>query len=327
MTETMPSFLPPMLATPAADAPTGDEWCYEIKWDGVRAIVAVDAGSLTVTSRRGNDLTGRYPELDALAGVVPGPVLLDGEIVALDADGRPSFERLQRRMHVRDHRAQMRLAAEVPVALMVFDLLWHDGGPLVDRPYTARRATLEGLALAGPNWQTPGSEPAASPRGRALMAATRDLGLEGIVAKRSDSRYEPGRRSRAWLKVKHRNAQELVVGGWLPGQGARRTTLGALLVGVYDEAGVLHYAGRVGSGFTGAALEHWTRALATRASDTSPFAPDALPPDARFVRPDLVVEVGFTEWTAEGRLRHPVLLGERDDVDPRTVRRERPIGG
>lgn len=321
----MPSFLPPMLATPATSAPVGDDWCYEIKWDGVRAIVAVDAGTLTLTSRRGNDLTGRYPELEALAAAATPPALLDGEIVALDAQGRPSFERLQRRMHVRDTRTQARLAAEVPVALMVFDVLWLDGAPLLDRPYTERRAALESLALAGPNWQTPGSERSTSPRGRSLPAATRDLGLEGIVAKRADSRYEPGRRSRAWLKVKHRANQEFVVGGWLPGQGARRTTLGALLVGVYDDAGALHYAGRVGSGFSGAALDRWTRELATRALAVSPFTSDALPADARFVRPELVVEVGFTEWTNEGRLRHPVLLGERDDLDPRTIRRERPI--
>ncbi len=327
MTDPMPSFLPPMLATPATTAPATADWCYEIKWDGVRAIVALDAGSVTVTSRRGNDLSGRYPELDALAGAVGAPVLLDGEIVALDPDGRPSFERLQRRMHVRDRRAQQRLATEVPVALMIFDVLWLDGTSRLTEPYTARRAALEGLRLAGPHWQTPGSEPATSPRGRALVDATRDLGLEGIVAKRADSRYEAGRRSRAWLKVKHRATQEFVVGGWLPGQGGRRTTLGALLVGVYDDEGRLHYAGRVGSGFTGAALERWTRELAQRAEATSPFRPDPLPPEARFVRPELVVEVGFTEWTAEGRLRHPVLLGERDDVDPRAVRRERPIPG
>lgn len=327
MSGTMPTFLPPMLATPATDAPSTADWHYEIKWDGVRAVLAVEHATLTLTSRRGNDLSGRYPELEALATSLPVPALLDGEIVALDAQGRPSFERLQRRMHVRDQHVQARLAREVPVALMLFDVLWLDGAPLLDQPYTERRAALESLGLAGPNWQTPGSEPATGSRGRNLMAATRDLGLEGIVAKRADSRYESGRRSRAWLKVKHRASQEFVVGGWIPGQGTRRTTLGALLVGVHGDDGALHYAGRVGSGFTGAALERWTRELTARAADASPFAPDTLPTDARFVRPELVVEVGFTEWTTEGRLRHPVLLGERDDVDPRTVRRDRPIAG
>jgi bifunctional non-homologous end joining protein LigD len=318
----MPAFLPPMLATPASTAPTDDDWWYEIKWDGVRAIVAVQTGRLTLTSRRGNDLSGRYPELTDLADAVDRPVLLDAEIVALDPQGRPSFERLQRRMHVRDPRTQERLAVEVPVALIIFDVLWSGGESLLDLPYTERRAHLTGLGLAGSHWQTPVAEAAAGPRGPALLSATRDLGLEGIVAKRGSSRYESGRRSRAWLKVKHHATQEFVVGGWLPGQGARRATLGALLVGVYDDEGRLQYAGRVGSGFTGAALEDWARRLAAGTVDASPFAPAPIPAEARWVRPDLVVEVGFTEWTGEGRLRHPVLRGLRDDVDPRTVRRE-----
>lgn len=321
----MPVFLPPMLATPATRAPADAGWWYEIKWDGVRAIVALDDGRLTITSRRGTDLSGRYPELGRLAGTVDRPLLLDGEIVALDAQGRPSFERLQRRMHVRDARTQARLATEVPVALMIFDVLWSGRESLLDLPYTDRRARLTELGLTGPNWQTPGAEAATSPRGRALLDATRELGLEGIVAKRGVSRYEPGRRSRAWLKVKHRRAQEFVVGGWLPGQGARRSTLGALLVGVYDAEARLQYAGRVGSGFTGVALDAWTKRLAELAVDASPFAPAPVPAGARWVRPDLVVQVGFTEWTAEGRLRHPVLLGEREDLDPRSVRRERAV--
>jgi bifunctional non-homologous end joining protein LigD len=153
------------------------------------------------------------------------------------------------------------------------------------------------------------------------VRATRELGLEGVVAKRAGSRYEPGRRTRSWIKVKHRNAQEFVVGGWLPGQGGRSTTLGALLVGVYDD-GALRFAGRVGTGFSDADLRAWTALLAERALDHDPFTGGGVPRDARFVRPELVVEVAFTEWTGEGRLRHPVLLGRRDDIDPATVRRE-----
>jgi len=313
-----------MLATLADAPPPGDEWSFEIKWDGIRALVVVEGGEVALTSRLGNDLTGRYPELHGLADVLPAPVLLDGEVVAFDAEGRPSFETLQQRMHVADARRQAKFAAEVPVALMVFDVLWHDGRSLLDVTYLERRDVLEGLGLQGPNWQTPAAAHGAAD-GAAMVAASRELGLEGVVAKRSGSRYEPGRRSRQWLKVKHRRRQELVVGGWIEGQGSRRATVGALLVGWFDDDGDLHYAGRVGSGFSARDLERWQALLHERAVDAATFVDTRhVPRDARFVRPDLVVEVGFTEWTADGRLRHPVMLGRRDDVDPRAVRRELP---
>jgi bifunctional non-homologous end joining protein LigD len=244
-------------------------------------------------------------------------------VVAFDDAGRPSFETLQQRMHVADTRRQAQFAAEAPVALMVFDVLWHAGTSLLDVPYLERRARLASLGLQGPNWQTPASVHGADD-GAALLAASAELGLEGIVAKRSDSRYEPGRRSRQWLKVKHRRRQELVVGGWVEGQGSRRGTVGALLVGYFDDAGTLHFAGRVGSGFKERDLATWSRLLAERAVDASPFAGGGPPRDARYVRPELVVEVGFTEWTGDGRLRHPVMLGRRDDVDAASVRREGP---
>ena len=155
-----------------------------------------------------------------------------------------------------------------------------------------------------------------------MMAASRELGLEGIVAKRSASRYELGKRSRQWLKVKHRKGQELVVGGWVEGQGSRRGSIGALLVGFFDDDGGLHFAGRVGSGFSDRDLALWTRLLADRALESSPFVGGAIPRDAHFVVPELVVEVAFTEWTGDGRLRHPVMLGRREDVEARSVRRE-----
>jgi bifunctional non-homologous end joining protein LigD len=206
---------------------------------------------------------------------------------------------------------------------MVFDVLWHAGTSLVGEAYLDRRAVLTGLALQGSNWQTPAAVHGADD-GAAMLVASRELGLEGIVAKRSASAYEPGRRSRQWLKVKHRKQQELVVGGWVEGQGSRRGTVGALLVGYFDDGGALHFAGRVGSGFRDRDLTMWRGLLSDRAVDASPFAIGDPPRDARFVRPDLVVEVGFTEWTGDGRLRHPVMLGRRDDVDPRAVRRETP---
>jgi bifunctional non-homologous end joining protein LigD len=314
-----------MLATLAAEAPMGPEWSYEIKWDGIRGLVAVEAGRVGITSRLGNDLSGRYPELAALAEAVDAPVLLDGEIVAFDDAGRPSFEVLQQRMHVADARRQAQFAAERPVALMCFDVLWHDGTSLLDVEYLDRRGVLTSLALTGPNWQTPTSVTGAD-EGAAMVAASRELGLEGVVVKRSDSRYEPGRRSRQWLKVKHRREQELVVGGWVEGQGSRRGSVGALLLGWFDDGGGLHFAGRVGSGFSARDLTLWTRLLAERAEDESRFVAGDVPRDAHFVRPELVVQVGFTEWTGDGRLRHPVMLGRRDDVDPRSVRREDPDG-
>ncbi|MGZ4674964.1 MAG: non-homologous end-joining DNA ligase [Acidimicrobiia bacterium] len=318
-----PRDLRPMLATLAASAPLGDEWSYEIKWDGIRAIVVVEAGEVSITSRLGNDLSGRYPELAALADAVTAPVVLDGEIVAMDETGRPSFELLQRRMHVADPRRQARFVTEVPVVLMVFDVLWRDGALLVDRTYTERRTELEGLGLSGPSWQTPAAAVGAD-AGEAMIETSRRLGLEGVVVKRSTSRYEVGRRSRQWLKVKHRRSQELVVGGWLEGQGSRQATVGALLVGYHDDDGRLHCAGRVGSGFTGRDLAVWDSLLAELATSDNPFAAGSVPKGARFVRPELVVEVAFTEWTSDGRLRHPVLLGRRDDVDPAAVRREEP---
>lgn len=317
----MPTGLRPMLATLADEAPLGPDWSYEIKWDGIRALVAVADGAVGLTSRLGNDLSGRYPELAGLAEAVDVPVLLDGEIVAFDEAGRPSFELLQRRMHVVDTRRQAHLAAEAPVALMAFDVLWSDGRPLIDEPYRERRAALSALGLDGPNWQTPTGVSGAA-AGAAMLETSRELALEGVVAKRSESRYEPGRRSRQWLKVKHRRRQELLVGGWVEGKGSRHTTVGALLVGYHDDDGSLRYAGRVGSGFTERDLAVWDELLRARARAESPFIGPGIPRDARFVVPELVVEVAFTEWTADGRLRHPVLLGRREDVDPADVRRE-----
>jgi bifunctional non-homologous end joining protein LigD len=320
-THPVPHDWRPMLATLADAPPLADDWSYEIKWDGIRALVGVDGGAVTITSRLGNDLSGRYPELAGIATAVGPPVLLDGEIVAFDDAGRPSFERLQPRMHVVDARRQARFAAEVPVALMVFDVLWYEGASLLDATYLDRRAVLSTLELNGPNWQTPASVSGADD-GAAMLAASKELGLEGIVAKRSSSRYEVGTRSRQWLKVKHRKRQELVVGGWVEGKGSRHGTIGALLVGFFDDDG-LHFAGRVGSGFSDRDLALWTRLLTDRTAGSSPFVGGSIPSDAHFVVPELVVEVAFTEWTGDGRLRHPVMLGRREDVDARTVRREK----
>lgn len=313
-----PTRLTPMLATRAEKLPTGAGWAYEAKWDGIRALVLIRGGTLTITSRLGNDLSGRYPELTGLVDTTGGrDVLLDGEIVALDDAGRPSFQELQRRMHVQSATAIARLMAEVPASFIVFDVLWDDGEDLTARPYTERRARLEALGLQGSHWQTPPM----STDGQAMFDASLGLGLEGVVAKRLDSPYEAGRRSRAWIKVKHHRAQELVVGGWLPGEGSRAPTFGALLLGYYDD-GALRYAGRVGTGFDSDTLDLLTDRLHALARTDSPFASGPVPRGARFVDPELVVQVRFGEWTADGVIRHPVYLGLRADKDPRTVVRE-----
>jgi bifunctional non-homologous end joining protein LigD len=225
-------------------------------------------------------------------------------------------------MHVEGDRAVRKLVAEVPVVYMLFDVLWLDGHTTLELQYRERRRLLEALALNGPSWQTPSVHQG---DGWSLLAATREHGLEGIVAKRLDSVYEPGRRSRNWLKVKNHLRQEFVVGGWVPGKGARSTTLGALLIGYYestDPGARLRYAGRVGTGLSEAELARLVRLLASRRRVDSPFEPPPRLRDAVWVEPDRVAEVRFTEWTASGMVRHPTYLGLRDDRDPREVVRE-----
>ncbi len=258
----MPRHLKPMLATLSTRLPRDEEaWAYEIKWDGVRAIAYCEAGHLRLESRNLREITSHYPELRALGAELGArEAVLDGEVVAFDDDGRPSFERLQSRMNLASESAVRRRMADCPVTYLIFDLLYLDGRSLIDLPYAERRERLEALELEGPSWQTPSHHRG---EGKALLRLTEERGLEGLVAKRLDSRYLPGRRSRAWLKVKNIRSQELVIGGWLPGQGRRAGTIGAILVGYHedDDGGRrLRYAGRVGSGFTEAELRAPRRA-------------------------------------------------------------------
>jgi bifunctional non-homologous end joining protein LigD len=285
--------------------------------------VSISGGRIKLEARSGREVTRRYPELAALGRALGSTeVILDGEIVALDPKtGRPSFERLQRRMHVESESAIRRLRQDVPITYAVFDLLWLDGHPTTGLPYSDRRRLLEELQLAGPAWHTPAAHPG---DGRALLDATRAAGLEGMVAKRLDSLYEPGVRTRQWLKIKNHLSQDFVVGGYLPGEGSRGR-LGALLLGVHEPDGRLCFAGRVGTGFTEAELTRLLGLLDRRHRDTSPFDPPPPRPVAReatWVEPELVVEVEFTEWTDVGILRHPSYKGQRDDVDPKDVVRE-----
>jgi bifunctional non-homologous end joining protein LigD len=218
---------------------------------------------------------------------------------------------------VRGEAALRRARQESPVVYAIFDLLFLDGHSTMRRPLAERRALLEGLGLDGPAWRVPASYP----DGEALLDAARSRGLEGVVAKRLDRPYEPGLRTGSWIKVRLHNRQELVVGGWTEGEGNRGGRIGALLVGYY-EGDDLHYAGRVGTGFTEATLRELSGELAGLARDTSPFTHGSPPRGAHLVEPRLVVEVEFTEWTRAGTLRHPSYKGLRRDVDPRDVVRE-----
>jgi len=315
-----------MLASPG-DLPTDDAgWAYEMKWDGQRAIAGIGNGAggpaVMAFSRTGREITAGYPELQAMAtGAAGHDIVLDGEIVVLGADGWPSFEALQQRMNQPAAEAG-RLAAQIPVSYLAFDLLSCDGVRLTGEPYSARRARLEALEFDGPRWQTP---PAFSDLpGAQVQALSRQHGLEGIMAKRLGSRYEPGRRSAAWRKIKNVRRQEFVVGGWKPGSGARTGHIGSLLVGVHSAQGLV-YAGHVGTGFTAETLRMLGERLAPLRRPDAPFAGEIPREHARgtvWVEPVLVVEVAFREWTSAGRLRAPAYLGVRTDIDPAAVVRE-----
>ncbi len=320
--EAVPRDLRPMLAVAAKELPSDDEkWSYEMKWDGMRTIIVVEGGRISLTSRQGNDATARFPELRALGEALgQTEAVLDGEVVALDDRGTPSFEALQPRMHVASAATARKLAAERPVVCMLFDILWLDGHSLCNRPYSERRAQLEALALSGPTWQTP---PVSVGNGRAVLDTATELGLEGVVAKRLDSTYQPGRRSDAWRKVKPTASQELVVGGWLPGKGRLEGRLGSLLVGYHESpGGPLRYAGRVGSGLDEAKRAVLESKLEPLARDTNPFEQTPRLPSPRWVDPDLVVEVAFHEWTGAGIMRAPRYRGLRDDKLAADVVRE-----
>ena len=319
--EPMPEGVKPMAATLATELPHDDEnWAYEIKWDGIRSLAYCETGTLRLESRTLRDITPTYPELRALAAELGSlDAVLDGEIVTFDEAGKPSFERLQGRMNLASDAAVRRRMADCPVTYMVFDVLFLDGHSLIDLPYTERRKVLEEMKLEGPNWQTPSYHRG---DGERLLELTRKQGLEGLVAKRLDSRYLPGKRTRAWLKVKNLTGQELVVGGWLPGQGRRAGTLGALLVGYYEEEGgkqILKYAGRVGTGFTDDELDRLSGLLEPLRTKQSPFTGRQPPRAAVFAEPKLVAEVAFREWTAARTLRAPVYKGLRPDKRPREV--------
>jgi bifunctional non-homologous end joining protein LigD len=317
-----PGTIPPMLATPGP-LPTGPGWAYEFKWDGVRAIAYCDAAGLRVLSRNDRDVTGTYPELAEVAGLLDGrSAVLDGEIVALDPAGRPSFAQLQRRMHVVEPPAS--LIAAVPVGYYVFDLLRLDGTSTLDLPYARRRELLAGLPLAGTVVQVP--EFVTGPDAADVTAAAARRGLEGIVAKRLSSPYRPGRRSPDWTKVPFNQTQEVVIIGWKPGEGRRAGTIGSLVLAVHDETGALSFAGGVGTGFTQGMLRELEQQLAPwqRRTIPVPGIPREHARGVHWVEPLFVGEVAYRTWTPDGRLRHASWRGLRPDRSPDEVRRPGP---
>lgn len=307
-----------MLAT-AGELPSGGGWAFEFKWDGVRALAVAEGGQVRFYARSGAEITKAYPELAGLggalhaAGVSSG--VLDGEIVLLGPEGRPSFTALAERMHVREAGRAAQLAATLPVTYMIFDVLRADGLDLGPVPYAQRRQWLEELAprldARGGRWVVPPS----FDDGAATLAAAHDLALEGVVAKRLGSVYRPGTRSPDWIKVKDEHTGDYVVGGWRPG----RRELGALLVGSTRPDGRLDYRGRVGGGISAANERDLLRRVRGLEVAVSPFA-DPLPrEDARgacYTRPELVVEVRYGQRTPDGRLRFPRFVRIRLDKSP-----------
>lgn len=301
----------PMLAS-TGPLPSGPGWAYEFKWDGIRAIAVITAGVTRLYARSGVEVTAAYPEL---AGIGAGldDAILDGEVVTMDEAGRPSFQLIAERMHVREPARAARLAITLPVSYLAFDVLRSGGRDAFAMPYTTRREMLEALPLGARAVIPPSFDD-----GPATMTASHENALEGVVAKRTGSHYQPGLRSPDWVKVKLEESCEFVVGGWRSGKRA----LGALLVGVPADGGLL-FCGRVGGGISGAAERALLDALRDLSIQRSPFAGTVPREDARgavWVEPKLVVEVKFSHRTREGRLRFPRFLRIRPDLTPADVR-------
>jgi bifunctional non-homologous end joining protein LigD len=313
----LPSWIPPMLATLSEVFPTEGKWVYEPKLDGVRALIYVGGSEVRIYSRNRKPLNDAYPELvDALSSAVRGDAVLDGEIVAFDPErGVTSFSRLQQRMQLRDPVRARR--SQVEVHLYLFDCLYYEGVDLTGLPLLERKAVLRDVVwyddpIRFTPYKTSG--------GVAMLRAACEQGAEGIIAKRATSRYV-STRSTDWLKLKCVRRQEFVIGGYTAPQGSRER-LGALLVGYYD-GNSLRYAGKVGTGYDRRALEMLHGRLVPLHRLTSPFAEGPSPAgDIQWVTPKLVGEVGFSEWTSAGLLRHPRYLGLRDDKPASQVRRE-----
>ncbi|HEX2153226.1 MAG TPA: non-homologous end-joining DNA ligase [Acidimicrobiia bacterium] len=309
--------LKPMLATLTDKAFDDPDWAFEPKWDGIRAIATCDE-STRLISRNERDITAAYPELhDLHLRLVALDAMVDGEIVAFH-EGKPSFQQLQQRMHVRDPRRVERLAATIPVVFMAFDILYLDGRDLTNSPLRDRRLRLEETVVPSDIVQV---SPVVEGAGLALFDAAKEQELEGIVAKKLTSTYEVGRRSRSWLKVKLIFDADVVVAGWTGGEGRRAKSLGSLVMAVYDE-GELRYVGNVGTGFDAAGLGEALDRLTSLEETGAPFGRDVIRSrpelrNAHWVEPVLVATVEHRQLTEAGRLRAPSFKGFREDKDPR----------
>jgi bifunctional non-homologous end joining protein LigD len=315
----MPKLVPPMLAVLSKTLPLKPEnYAYEYKWDGVRAIFRWDGNDLSLQSRNLLDITNRYPEIWPLAEIFGSrPVILDGEIIALDDEERPSFARLQRRMHVQDMTAVRRLMKEVPVFFVVFDVLWLDGASLMDQPWMTRRDRLEELELSGPAWLR---SPVQYGNGAAVLSAAGRMKLEGVVAKKLDSPYRLGVRSPDWLKIKIVSDDEFVIGGWVPEAGNRASRVGSLLLGAYDDQGRLRFLGGVGTGFNDETHRRLTMLLKSLASTQNPFADRVPKRGAIFVKPQAVAQIEYRRRGSEGMLQQASFKGIRTDKNPKEIR-------
>lgn len=312
----------PMMATSGTTADLqGSSWQYELKWDGVRAILVADRETVRIFSRNGNDVSRTYPEFTDRSCWPDQPFVADGEIIAVGPGGRPDFGLLQGRMKLTRAADVARARTAIPVQLMLFDLLFDGGKDLRRLPLSKRRQRLE--EFFEPSDCPVDLSMVLAESVELLMESAQELGLEGVMAKRTDSRYVSGQRTRTWIKLKTEQTQEVVVGGWRPGKGGRQETVGSLLVGIPD-GDKLQYVGRVGSGFSTRELTELRQTVERLGRKSSPFhevpRPDAA--DAHWVAPELVGEVTYSEWTGPGRLRHPRWRGWRVDKDPADVVRE-----
>jgi bifunctional non-homologous end joining protein LigD len=316
-----PPVVEPMLAVAHADPFDDPGWLFEVKWDGHRALATLGGGT-RLTSRSGRDVTAQFPELAGLhERLAARNALVDGEVAAIDAEGRPSFERMQARFHRSPAEILRELRRLPPVHYFAFDLLWLDGESLMERPLDERRRLLEEVLVPGGNLQVP------SPivgDGTVFFDQAKGLGLEGLVAKRRASSYQPGRRSQDWRKIKALRRQDCVIVGWTEGKGRRSDTLGSLLLAVWtSDVGGLAYAGNVGTGFTDPGLGGILDELTGRELPGPPVPDAPATRGTRWCRPELVCEVEHRGWTAAGRLRGASFKGIRPDKAPEDAIRER----
>jgi bifunctional non-homologous end joining protein LigD len=320
-----PTSIQPMLAN-AAEGPFKQQlgWIYEPKLDGIRCMAFVQNGKATLLSRRGLDITAQYPAIArGIASAIAMDGIVDGEIVALDEDGKPSFQLLQQRMNITNELDVRKAEVNIPALYFAFDLVHLGQYSLTKVTLEQRKTLLEHLLLPCTNVQT--TSHFVGDCGMVYEVCMAH-GFEGIVAKRMDSYYEPGKRSASWVKIKPHQTSEFVIGGYTVGQGDRNTTFGALLLGHYDGQGNLHYVGSVGTGFTDRLLSETTQAVESLKIAACPFKQKpADKPNCVWLQPGLVAEVKFMEWTMDRKLRAPVFLRFRSDLQHNQVKQIRSV--